>query len=171
MLVPMHGEHRHLREHARLGASNGLAAAIAPNGTMLDLSGAEPKMVEFVETGRLYLDGTAIYGALDGIVRERIRMALNGMVTVTLIIDEDGQPLGDAWADCQGLARQGRSRRPLNEVIEQELAEELERVGRKVLTSDSKLTEVIRKRVRAACVDEIGKKPEVAVIISRLSED
>ncbi|MCB1397382.1 MAG: ribonuclease J [Rhodobacteraceae bacterium] len=170
-LIPMHGEHRHLRQHARLGAARGMAAAIAPNGTMLDLTGPEPVVVDHVDTGRLYLDGTAVYGALDGVVRERIKMALNGLVMVTLIIDEDGMPMGDAWADCQGLARQGRSGRALNEVIEDELAEELERAGRKVLASDSKLIETIKRRVRGTCVDEIGKKPEVTVVVSRLSDE
>ncbi|MCB1409329.1 MAG: ribonuclease J, partial [Rhodobacteraceae bacterium] len=170
ILIPMHGEHRHLRQHALLAQRRGMASAIAPNGTMLDLTGPEPVVAGHVDTGRLYLDGAALYGALDGIVRERIKMALNGLVMVTLVIDEDGLPLGDAWADCMGLARQGRSSRPLNEVIEDELSEELERTGRKVLASDDKLIEAIRRRVRACCLDEIGKKPEVQVVVSRLSD-
>jgi len=170
ILVPMHGEHRHLRQHARLGAARGMATAIAPNGTMLDLTGAEPVVAEFVDTGRLYLDGSAIYGAMDGVVRERMKLALNGHVMVTLIIDEDGLPMGEAWADCLGLARQGRSRRPLSETLEDALVEELERTGRKVLANDDKLGEAIKRRVRAVCVDEIGKKPEVTVVVSRLSD-
>ncbi|HPD93713.1 MAG: ribonuclease J [Rhodobacter sp.] len=170
ILIPMHGEHRHLRQHALLAQRRGMASAIAPNGTMLDLTGPEPVVAGHVDTGRLYLDGTAIYGAMDGVVRERIKMALNGLVMVTLVIDEDGMPLGDAWADCLGLSREGRSNRPLNEVIEDELSEELERTGRKVLASDDKLIETIRRRVRACCLDEIGKKPEVQVVVSRLSD-
>lgn len=170
ILVPMHGEHRHLRRHAKLASERGIASAIAPNGTMLDLTGDAPVIVEHVDTGRLYLDGSVVYGALDGIVRERIRMALNGHVLVTLIIDEDGLPMGDAWADAQGLARQGRSRRPLNEVIEEELAQDLDRANRKLLDNDEKLIEAIKRRVRSCCVDEIGKKPEVTVVISRLSD-
>ncbi|MCB1390834.1 MAG: ribonuclease J [Rhodobacteraceae bacterium] len=170
ILIPMHGEHRHLRQHALLAQRRGMASAIAPNGTMLELSGHDPVVVEHVDTGRLYLDGTAIYGAMDGIVRERIKLALNGLVMVTLIIDEDGMPMGDAWADCMGLAREGRSRRPLAEVIEDELSEELERTGKKVLASDEKLIEALRRRVRNCCVDEIGKKPEVTVVVSRLSD-
>jgi len=170
VLIPMHGEHRHLRQHAMLAQRRGMASAIAPNGTMLDLTGRDPVVAEYVDTGRLYLDGTAVYGALDGIVRERMKLALNGLVMVTLIIDEDGLPMGDAWADCMGLAREGRSKRPLAEVIEDELAEELERTGKKVLASDDKLIEALRKRVRICCVDEIGKKPEVTVVVSRLSD-
>ena len=39
MVIPMHGEHRHLREHTRLAASNGFASVVAPNGAMVDLTG------------------------------------------------------------------------------------------------------------------------------------
>ena len=170
MVIPMHGEHRHLRQHAKLAAARGFASAIAPNGTMLDITGDAPVVAEYVETGRLYLDGTAIYGALDGVVRERIKLALNGHVMVTLLMDEDDQPMGEAWADCQGLAPQGRGRRPLSEVIEDELAEVIERFDRKILRDDDRLIEALRKAVRTCCLDEIGKKPEVTVVVSRLSE-
>ena len=71
--------------------ATGRASAIATNGTMLDLTGAAPAVAEYVETGRIYLDGTAKIGALDGVVRDRIRMALNGHVLVTLILDEDDE--------------------------------------------------------------------------------
>jgi len=170
-LIPMHGEHRHLRQHARLGAARGMNTAIAPNGTMLDLSGNEPVVAEYVDTGRLYLDGTAIYGAMDGVVRERMKLALNGHVMVTLIIDEDGLPMGEAWAECTGIAREGRAGRPIADVIEEELVVELERAGRKVLASDDRLSETIKRRVRGVCVDQIGKKPEVTIVISRLSDE
>jgi len=170
MLIPMHGEHRHLRQHALLAQKRGMAAAIAPNGTMLDLTGPEPVVAEHIETGRTYLDGSALYGAMDGVVRERVKLALNGLVMITLVIDEDGAPLGEAWADCLGLARKGRSNRALNEVIEDELSEELAGMGRKVLASDERLIEALKKRARACCLDEIGKKPEVQVVVSRLSD-
>ena len=171
MVVPMHGEHRHLRRHAAIAAERGIASVVAPNGSLVDLTGEVPQIVEHVDAGRIYLDGTALYGALDGVVRERIRMALNGHVLVTLIIDEDGLPMGDAWADAQGLARNGRGGQPLNELIEDELAEELERANRKLLANDDKLIEAIKRRVRHCCLDEIGKKPEVTVVISRLSDN
>lgn len=171
VIIPMHGEYRHLRAHSRLAQSRGVASVVAPNGTMLDLSGPVPRMVDEVDTGRLYLDGTAIYGALDGIVRARLKLAMNGLVTVTLIIDEDGQPLGDAWAEITGLPPTGRGGQPLAGAIEDALAQELERTGRKVLADDGKLTEALKRRARAACVDEIGKKPEVMVVISRLADD
>jgi ribonuclease J len=156
-----------LREHAKLARSRGYAAAIAPNGTMLDLTGEAPKVAEHVETGRTYLDGTAQIGALDGIVRDRIRMALNGHALVTLIIDEDGDPLGEPWCEIMGLPETGRSG-ALVEALEEDLAQFVGRAGRKVLADDDKLEEGLRRTVRNTAFNEIGKKPEVTVVISRL---
>lgn len=168
MLIPMHGEHRHLTEHVRIATEAGIAAAVAPNGTMLDLSGDVPEVAEYVETGRLYLDGTAIIGAMDGVVRDRIRMALNGMVTVTVILDESDTPMGEPWVELMGLPPVGRGERPLSETLEADLDEVIGRLGRKVMVDDDKLEEEIRKVVRQVAMEEIGKKPEVTVVISRL---
>ena len=118
MVIPMHGEHRHLREHAKLAEEAGRASAVAVNGMMVELSGNKPKVVEYIETGRRYLDGSTQIGALDGIVRYRIRMALNGHVIVTVILDEDGEPLGEPWCELMGLPETGRSKAPLVEVLE-----------------------------------------------------
>ena len=168
MLIPMHGEHRHLREHVRIATEAGIAAAVAPNGTMLDLTGDVPEVAEYVETGRLYLDGSALIGALDGVVRDRIRMALNGVVTVTLILDEADKPMGEPWVELMGLTDQGKGGRLLHETMETDLADYLDRAGRKVLKDGDKLDEEIRKVVRQIAMEEIGKKPEVTVVVSRL---
>ncbi|WP_284165642.1 ribonuclease J [Frigidibacter sp. SD6-1] len=168
MVVPMHGEHRHLREHAGLARAKGMGAAIVTNGTMVSLSGAAPAVVEQIETGRLYLDGTALIGALDGVVRDRIRMALNGVVFATVIIDEDGAPLGDAWVELMGLPETGATGKALADAIEDELGEFLEGAPDKVIRDDGKLDEAIKRIVRQVAAEEVGKKPEVSVVISRL---
>ena len=167
MLIPMHGEHRHLREHARIGAEAGLASAVVTNGMMVDLSGEAPVVVGHVETGRVYLDGTAHVGALEGVIRDRIRMALNGHVMVTVILDDEAEVLGDAWVEIMGLSSKGRSG-PLAEVMEAELAQFLDGAGRKILRDDDKLDEALRRIIRQVAMEEIGKKPEVTVVVSRL---
>ncbi len=169
IVIPMHGEARHLHAHALLARARGYRAAVAMNGTMLDLTQPEPRVVDQIEAGRLYLDGTQIYGALGGIVRDRLRLAINGLVTVTLIIDEEGLPIGDPWADLRGLPEQGRSG-PLVPVLEEAMAQDLRLADRKLFESDERLTELLRRRVRSVALDEIGKKPEVQVIVSRLAE-
>lgn len=171
MVIPMHGEHRHLREHVKVANESGIAAMIATNGTMVDLSGDVPVVAERIESGRVYLDGTAMIGAMDGVVRDRIRMALNGHVTVTLLLDEDDQPLGEAWVEMMGLPEIGRGERPLAETLEKDLTEMIDGAPRKLLSNDEKLDEALKKVVRQVAMEEIGKKPEVTVVISRLSTE
>ncbi|MBE1298050.1 MAG: MBL fold metallo-hydrolase [Rhodobacteraceae bacterium] len=168
ILVPMHGEHRHLRQHARIAEEAGIASAVAVNGTMLDLSRDEPKVVDYIETGRVYLDGTVKIGALDGIVRDRIRMALNGHLVITVILDEEAEPLGEPWCDIKGLAETGTSDAALAEVIEEDLNQFLMRAGAKTLRDDDKLEGELRRVARQTANTEIGKKPEVTVVISRM---
>ncbi|SEM66974.1 ribonuclease J [Palleronia pelagia] len=169
MVVPMHGEHRHLREHVKLAKDNGRAGVLAPNGTCVSLSGNKPEVVEYVETGRVYLDGAVQVGALDGIVRDRIRMALNGHVVVTLIIDEDDTPLGDPWVELVGLPETGRSGSSVAEIMEQDLGQFMQRADDRTLMDDDKLDEQLRRVARNTANDELGRKPEVTVVISRLS--
>ncbi len=168
MVIPMHGEHRHLREHAKLAEKHGRPGIVAVNGMMLDLSGNAPTVAEYVETGRSYLDGSVMVGALDGVVRDRIRMALNGHVLVTVILDEEDEPLGEPWCETMGLPEMGNSRAALIDVLEEDLNQFLMRAGAKTLTDDDKLEEALRRIVRQTAQAEIGKKPEVTVVTSRM---
>ena len=168
MILPNHGEHRMLRQHAKLAAEAGIATEVVTNGMMVELSGETPRVVEYVDAGRVYVDGAVQIGALDGVVRNRIRMALNGLVMVNLIV-EDNAPLGDPWVEVMGLPDAGRSKAALAETMEDELSDFTERAGRKVMADDGKLEDGIRRIVRQVAMEEIGKKPEVIVVISRLA--
>lgn len=168
MVIPMHGEHRMLRAHAEAAEAKGIASAIATNGTMLDLTGEAPVVAEHIEAGRVYLDGSVKVGALDGVIRGRIRMALNGVVFLTQLMDDNDEPLGDPWAETMGLPETGKSGTPLVELIEADCSQFLGRAADKVLIDDDKLDEGLRRTVRQVCVEEIGRKPEVIAVISRL---
>lgn len=167
VVIPMHGEHRHLREHAKLAQANGRQSLVVVNGAMADLTGTAPHVVEHVEADRIYLDGDILIGALDGIVRDRIRLALNGHVIVQVILEDD-EALGDPWVEIMGLPEVGRSRAPLVDVLEEDLGQFIARAGRKTLRDDDKLEDEIKRIARKTAQDEIGRKPEVTVVVSRL---
>ena len=168
MVIPMHGEHRHLREHAKIAENAGYASLICVNGMMLDLSGNRPKVTEYVETGRMYLDGSTQIGALDGVIRDRLRMALYGHVIVTVILDEEDEMIGEPWCEVRGLPEMGSSNAPLVDALEEDLSQFIGRADHKTITNDDKLEEAIKRIARQTCQTEIGKKPEVSIVISRL---
>lgn len=169
-VIPMHGEFRHLRAHAKLAEEKGRAAVVAPNGTMVELSGNTPKTVELIETGRRYMDGSVAYGALDGIVRERLRMAIRGLVVVNLIFDERGRLLDDAWVEAKGLPVDVDADGSLEEVLEAELSDAINGAGPKVRGDDDAVEKLVSGRINTVCSRLIGKKPLSTVLINRLAD-
>ena len=170
ILIPMHGEHRHLREHAKIAAAKGIATEIVTNGMMIDITGNTPEVAEYIETGRTYLDGSVLIGAMDGVVRDRIRMALGGHALVTIILDEADEALGDPWVETMGLPEIGKHGKPLAEAIEAELGAFIAKAGARILRDDDKLDEAIRRVTRQVAMEEVGKKPEVTIVVSRLTD-
>ena len=168
-LLPMHGEHRHLREHVKLGEVKGVSGLLATNGTMVDLSGNQLKVVDHVDTGRVYLDGTLKFGALDGIVRDRIKLAVNGLIVVNIIIDENDEMLGEPWCELRGLADFGHSECNFVDVLEEDLSQYIGRSSVSTIKDENKLEKDIKRVARQTALTEIGKKPEISIIISRLS--
>ncbi|SOH95398.1 ribonuclease J [Monaibacterium marinum] len=168
-LIPMHGEYRHLREHAKLGAAGGLTPVIAPNGAMVELTGNEPKIVEMVETGRRYVDGSVMYGAMDGIVRDRLRMAMRGMLVVNIVFDENSDLVGDAWVEAKGLfANVDGNEASLQTELEKGVTQELERSKKRLRSDDEAVEKLVKQAASNRTNRMIGKKPEVIVMINRL---
>ncbi len=83
--VPVHGELRHMIEHARLAESLEVPQTIiAENGTLVRLAPAPAQSVDVVPAGRLAADGNRILPLGDEILRERTRALYNGACLVTL---------------------------------------------------------------------------------------
>jgi ribonuclease J len=90
ILVPVHGESRHMHEQARLGRDNGIPTVIVQtNGDLLRLAPGEPGKVDEVRSGRLVLDGDIIAPADGQAMVMRRRIANNGVVSVA--VDERGK--------------------------------------------------------------------------------
>ena len=170
--VPNHGEHRHLVEHAawarRWGVGN---AVVAPNGTMVRLDGNAPGPVEHVETGRIYIDGTAQIGALDGVIRERLKMARQGVVICSLVVDEEGELLADPDIRCLGAPKDGNGwEAPLDEMIADAVDDAVEEMPAKSRRTDAGIEEAAGRAIRRIAGRYWGKRPIVTVMITRLEE-
>ncbi len=87
--MPVHGEAVHLRAHAALGRKMGIPADhifILDNGDTLEMRGGQVKLGTPVESGVVYVDGLRI-GDTDPIVlRDRQKLANDGMVTAVAIV-------------------------------------------------------------------------------------
>lgn len=169
--VPMHGEHRHLVEHARLAKAWGAASIVAPNGTMVALDGNAPKVVTHVEVGRTFLDGETLVGALDGVIRGRLKLARQGHVAVSLVVDENGELFADPMVKSEGAPEAPGGDAPLDELIAERLDSAVANASAKELRSDTRLQELAQRVTRKVCMEVWGKKPVVSVLVSRLDEE
>ncbi len=170
-LIPMHGEYRHLREHAKLAQGTQITPVIAPNGTMVDLSGNDAKVVDMIETGRRYVDGSVSYGAMDGIVRDRLRMAMRGLLVVNVVFDDQANLLGDAWVEAKGLFTDiDGEEAALQGELEAAITKELAGARRKVRADDDLVERLASQAASNRTNRMIGKKPEVIVMINRLQD-
>ena len=167
VVIPMHGEHRHLAAHAELARTNGRHALVAPNGTMVEIAGRESRLIDEVGAGRIYLDGTQLIGALDGVVRERVRIANRGHVVVSVMLEPDGSPSDTPWVEAVGLPPSGRGGRDLAEALEAEVDQALGRAARGALKDDEQVQKIVERAIRTEAESLVGKKPVVTVLINR----
>jgi ribonuclease J len=86
-----------------------------------------------------------------------------------VILDEEDEPLGEPWCELMGLAETGTSGAPLVDVLEEDLSQFLGRASPKTLRDDDDINEGLKRIARQTCLSEIGRKPEVTVVVSRLS--
>ena len=152
LLIPMHGEHRHLDAHARLAESRGLASVIVRDGQMLDI--ASGQIIDRIATGRTYLDGTIFIGSRDGILRDRLRMARAGNVAVSVITRDRRITNGSVKVIASGLppAPDGD--------LEEALADAVRTARMGEIPEAS-----IRRAILSTSRRLIGKSPQVSVII------
>ncbi|HYC94190.1 MAG TPA: ribonuclease J [Sphingomicrobium sp.] len=160
ILVPVHGEMRHMREQARFALSEGVPAAIVQrNGDVIRLAPEGPEKIGEERVGRLVLDGDVILPADGATLNERRKVASNGLIAVALPVDGAGRLAGKALV------------RPFGVPVEQDrddfladaadAAEKAYEPNRDV----ERVREAVRLAVRRCATLWTGKKPIVEVML------
>lgn len=168
--LPLHGEHRHLVEHAASARAWGAEIAmVAPNGSLVALDGNNPSVIGEIPTGRIYLDGDVFVGSADGVVRDRLKLARQGHAIISLIVDEAGDLIADPEVRMVGAPRDADN--PLAERIGLAVDKALEGASKRDRKSDEKLEEIAARAARKVCFDRWGKKPVTTVIVTRLEDE
>ena len=102
--IPMHGEARHLSEHAKLARAAGVNEVLdVRNGDMVRLAPGAAEIVDEAPVGRLFRDGDLLVPSDDGPVRERRSLAFAGIVVVALARSGAGEVVADAEIALDGV--------------------------------------------------------------------
>ena len=160
-LVPVHGEMRHLMEHARFGNARGIRhTLVQTDGDLVRLAPGAPEKIGDVAVGRLVLDGDVILPADGGTINERRRIAVNGQISVGIAVDRNGRAGGVPEIRVQGV--------PVEDEREPFLAEAAEAATEAMsgrARDRDRLREDVRLAVRRVATRWTGKKPVVDVVI------
>ena len=160
LVVPVHGEIRHMHEQARFALEQGVAdALVQQNGDLVRLAPGAPRIVERVHAGRLILDGDVILPADGETINERRKLALNGQVSVAVVLSSNGAFV-DSLIHYRGVPVEDE-----RETFLGEMNEAAEQAATGPARDRNALKEAIRLGVRRVATDWTGKKPIVDVLI------
>ena len=167
LAIPVHGETRHLAEHADLARTLQVAEAIPGcNGEMIRIAPGRAQVVDEVVYGRLYRDGDVILPAGDVSVTERRRLSFAGVVFVSLAIDSSGAVRGDIDIRLMGVPEEDEEGNSFEDLVFDAIDEVLDRIPRAKRGSPEALAEQLRRSVRGALRRTWGKKPQVEVVVT-----
>lgn len=158
IVVPVHGEPRHLNEHARLAISSGVPAALVQrDGDVIRLAPGDPAKIDGARVGRLVLDGDVILPADGATINERRRISHSGLITVAVPLDERGRLAGAPLVRPFGI--------PVEEDRDDFIVDATDAASR-AFTPDgdeARAREAVRLAVRRCATLWTGKKPLVDV--------
>ena len=164
IVVPVHGEARHMAEQARLALGHCVPhAVVQKNGDVIQLAPGEPKKIDEVRVGRLVLDGDVILPADGSTITERRRMGFSGLITVAVPVGSDGKLAGKPLIRPFGV--------PVEEDREDFIADATDAATRAFSPDgdEERVREAVRLAVRRCATLWTGKKPLVEVMLLQVA--
>ena len=169
ILIPVHGEQRHMAEHISFAKDMGIKFPVkVSNGEILRLAPGEPEVVDKVTWGRVYLDGKVLIDNDSPVLKERRNMAANGYMEITVLISKNGQIKNNPIVTLKGI--------PLIEEDASEIEYDLEDVVMETCKAfnlnnskqEKNLIDTLKGNCRKLINDKSGKKPLVNINLVRL---
>ncbi|MFZ5618327.1 MAG: ribonuclease J [Pseudomonadota bacterium] len=167
--IPVHGEARHLEEHAEFAMTLGVKDAIAPrNGDLIRLSPGEPEVIDEVPAGRWLLDGKILTPEGAGPMRERRKLSFAGLVVVALAIDEHGILAAPPAVSIIGAPREAPGAEDVAAHVAERAENALMSLAKNKRLEDEAVDLAVTRAVRNEMTAIWGKRPGVAILVQRV---
>ncbi|MGQ0279098.1 ribonuclease J [Sphingopyxis sp. NFH-91] len=159
LIVPVHGEIRHMHEQARFALEQRVPdALVQENGDLVRLAPGSARILERVRSGRLILDGDVILPADGETINERRKLSFYGQISVAVVLSKG--KFADSAIQYRGVPVEDE-----REVFLDEMNAAAEKAAKSPARDRDALKEAIRLGVRRIATDWTGKKPIVDVLI------
>jgi ribonuclease J len=167
-LVPVHGEFRHLRHHAKTAIGLGIPEEnvfILENGGRIEFREGEARRLDNVPAGMFLVDGGGVADTAEAVMRERQQLSEEGMfIVVARINAQNGQLLGPPDVISRGFV----SPRSANGLVEESIevvGRTLERTASRRITDWGELKTEIRRDLSSFLSQRTGKRPIILPLI------
>jgi ribonuclease J len=169
ILIPVHGEQRHMAEHINFAKEMGVKFPIkVSNGEIIRLSPGEPKVVDKVTRGRVYLDGKVLIDNDSPILKERRNMAANGYMEITVLISKNGQIKNNPVITIKGVPLIDEDASEIEYDLEDIVMDTCKTFNLNNLKQEKNLIDTLKGNCRKLINDKSGKKPLVNINLVRL---
>jgi len=171
LAVPMHGEYRHLVEHAALATDLGVPQTlVVPNGSLARLAPGPGQVIGEVPSGRLLRDGDLLVPEADPAVRERRSLSFAGAVFISLVLDRNsGNLASDTEIHLLGIPESSDYGPDLDELVDNAIDRALKKLPKDRRRDPDHVAEMVRRSVRGALRQAWGKKPETRVAVAHVN--
>jgi len=169
--IPLHGEQRMLQIHSQVAQQMGMDRnhiAIADNGTVIEMTAKTLKMSGSVPAGEVFVDGSGVGDVGAVVMRDRKRLAEDGMVVVVLPVSSyDGVLLTPPEIVTRGFIYVKESGDLMKE-LQNIAAEAAESVYRKRSRDEGELRGVVKSAVSSYLYKTTRRSPMVIPVVTRL---
>ena len=163
LVMPVHGEMRHLAEHARFAIAEGVPGAVLQkDGDIIRLAPGTPQKIGEAGVGRLAIDGDVILPADGSTINERRKLGMYGQISLAVAVNKAGALVGEPDVRLQGIPVEEDRDPFIDEAIDAaQTALKSGKAGR----DREKIREALRLAVRKVATRWTGKKPIVDVLL------
>ena len=169
--IPLHGEQRMLQIHSQLAQDMGTPRnriAIADNGSVIELTTKTLKLNGTVPAGEVYVDGLGVGDVGAVVMRDRKRLAEDGMVVVVMpVSSHDGGLLAPPEIITRGFIYVKESGDLMNE-LQTVAMNAAESVRRKRSRDEGELRGVVKSAVSTYLFKNTRRSPMVIPVVTRL---
>ena len=167
-IIPVHGEHRHMKEHILFAKEMQIPHALqVENGDIIKIhSNKKPEIIDKAPSGKMYLDGSIGVSADSQSIKERRNLSLNGYLEITLIVSNNGKVKKPV------ISYKGIPNSELQENLIFDMEDEINNVCRTFSINnknqEKNLIETLKQNCRKIIKDRTGKKPFTNINIARI---
>ncbi|PPD01493.1 MAG: MBL fold metallo-hydrolase [Hyphomicrobium sp.] len=167
IVVPMHGEARHLKENGKLARECGAKDVfVVVDGEMVKLAPGPRGVIDEAPVGRLYRDGRLIVPDADGPVRARRKLSFAGIAVVSLALSRRGDVLGEPDLALEGIPDRDADGENMSDIVLDAIDGTLRSIPPKRRGDIEMVREAVYRSVRGAINEAWGKKPIVKVLMT-----